>query len=246
MTRTTRTREAANRLDVSPEPTAPTPLKQFMGQLRRDLTVVLRARSEFANPLMFYLMAIALFPFGIGTTAEVLSELAPGVLWVLALLSTLLSLDTLFRRDFDDGSLEQLVLHAEPLFLTVLAKVLAHWMVTGLPLTLLAPLVSLVLYLPAEALPTLMLSLLLGTPILSLLGAIGAGLTVGLRGGGLLLALLILPLYIPVLIFGAGATVAATIQLDPLPQLLWLSVILSLAVTLTPFATAAALKISLE
>ncbi len=219
---------------------------QFRGQLRRDLTVVLRGRSEFANPLMFYLIAIALFPFGIGSTSETLSELAPGVLWVLALLSTLLALDTLFRRDFDDGSLEQLVLNGEPLFMGVLAKVLAHWLVTGLPLTLLAPVVSLVLYLPVEAVPTLMLSLLLGTPVLSLLGAIGAALTVGIRGGGLLLALLILPLYIPVLIFGAGATVAAATGMDPLPQLLWMSAILSLAITMTPFAAAAALRISLE
>jgi len=136
------------------------------------------------NPLMFYVIGISMFPLGVGPGPQRLAEIAPGVLWVLALLSTLLSLDTLFRRDFDDGTLEQLVLNFDPLFVGVLAKVFAHWLVTGLPLTLLSPIAALMLFLPASAVPTLMLTLLLGTPILSLLGAVGAALTVGLKRGG--------------------------------------------------------------
>ncbi len=157
-----------------------------------------------------------------------------------------MSLDTLFRRDFDDGTLEQMVLNVEPLFVGVLAKVLSHWLVTGLPLALLSPIAALMLYLPADAVPTLVLTLLIGTPILSLLGAVGAALTVGLKRGGLLLTLIILPLYVPVLILGAGAVAAVIDGIDPAAQIAWLAAILALASTLTPFAAALALKVGVE
>jgi heme exporter protein B len=225
---------------------APSVGRAFTAQLQRDLTIAFRSRSELINPLMFYVMGISMFPLGVGPGAERLAEIAPGVLWVLALLSTLLSLDSLFRRDFDDGTLEQLVLSVDPLFVGVLAKVLAHWLVIGLPLTLLSPLAALMMFLPAAAVPTLMLSLLLGTPILSLLGAVGAALTVGLKRGGLLLTLIILPLYVPVLIFGAGAVTAVIDGADAAAQLAWLAAILALTLTLTPFAAALALRVGLE
>jgi heme exporter protein B len=225
---------------------APSIGRAFTAQLQRDLTIAFRSRSELINPLMFYVMGISMFPLGVGPGAERLSEIAPGVLWVLALLSTLLSLDALFRRDFDDGTLEQLVLNVDPLFVGVLAKVLAHWLVIGLPLTLLSPLAALMLFLPGAAVPTLVLTLLLGTPILSLLGAVGAALTVGLKRGGLLLTLIILPLYVPVLILGAGAVTAVIDGVDPSAQLAWLAVILALMLTLTPFAAALALRVGLE
>lgn len=225
---------------------APSLGRAFTAQLQRDLTIAFRSRSELINPLMFYVMGISMFPLGVGPGAERLSEIAPGVLWVLALLSTLLSLDALFRRDFDDGTLEQLVLNVDPLFVGVLAKVLAHWLVIGLPLTLLSPLAALMLFLPGAAVPTLVLTLLLGTPMLSLLGAVGAALTVGLKRGGLLLTLIILPLYVPVLILGAGAVTAVIDGLDPSAQLAWLAAILALMLTLTPFAAALALRVGLE
>ena len=225
---------------------APSSGRAFIAQVRRDLTIAFRSRSELINPLMFYVMGIAMFPLGVGPGPERLAEIAPGVLWVLALLSTLLSLDSLFRRDFDDGTLEQLVLNVDPLFIGVLAKVLAHWLVIGLPLALLSPVAALMLFLPVQAIPTLVLTLLLGTPILSLLGAVGAALTVGLKRGGLLLTLIILPLYVPVLILGAGAVTATINGVDPAAQLAWLAVILALMLTLTPFAAALALRVGLE
>lgn len=218
----------------------------FRGQLCRDLLVGLRSPGELAHPLMFYLMTVALFPLGVGPSEETLRELAPGILWALALLATLLSLDALFRRDFEDGTLELFVLRTDPLFVGVIAKVAAHWMMTGLPLTLLAPVVGLMLFVPGEALPVLIASLLLGTPVLSLIGAIGAGLTVGLRRGGLLLTLIILPLYVPVLILGAGATTSVMEGVDAAGQLLWLGAILAAALTLAPFGVAIALRVGME
>lgn len=215
-------------------------------QLRRDLTICFRSPGDLANPLVFYLIGVAFFPLGIGAGAERLAEIAAGVLWVLALLSTLLALDGLFRRDYDDGTLEQLALHADPLFIGVVAKVTAHWMVTGLPLTLFAPIGALLLNLPTEALPTLMATVLLGTPILSVLGAVGAALTVGLRRGGLLLALIVLPLYVPVLILGAGAVTAQINGIDPSAQIAWLAALLGLSITLAPFAAAQGLRVGLE
>jgi heme exporter protein B len=224
----------------------PAPGRQFVALMRRDLVVAFRAPGELANPLMFYLMGIALFPLGVGPGPGTLGIMAAGVLWALALLATLMSMDGLFRRDFEEGTLEQLLLGSDPLFVGMLAKVTAHWLVTGLPLTLLSPVAALLLYLPGEAVPTLMVSLALGTPVLSLIGSIGAALTVALRRGGLLLALLVLPLYVPVLVLGAGAVAGVVDGVDASAQLTWLGAILALAVTLSPFATALALKVGME
>ena len=212
--------------------------------LARESRLLFRRPAELANPLVFFAIVIALFPLAVGPESQLLQSISPGLIWVAALLAVLLSLDGLFRSDFEDGSLEQWVVSPHPLALLVLAKVLAHWLCSGLALVLLAPLWGLRLGMPASALPVLLMSLLLGTPILSLLGAVGAALTVGLKRGGLLLALLILPLYIPVLILGSGALQAALQGLPALGYLLWLASLTALAVTLTPFAIAAGLKIS--
>jgi len=212
--------------------------------LAREARLLFRRPAELANPLVFFAIVIALFPLAVGPETQLLQTISPGLLWVAALLSVLLSLDGLFRSDFEDGSLEQWVVSPHPLALLVLAKVLAHWAFSGLALVLLAPLLGLMLGMPFSALPVLLISLLLGTPVLSLLGAVGAALTVGLKRGGLLLALLILPLYIPVLILGSGALQAALQGLPAMGHLLWLSSLTALAVTLTPFAIAAGLKIS--
>jgi heme exporter protein B len=224
----------------------PSSWRLLTAQLRRDVTISFRSPGDVANPLVFYLIGIALFPLGVGPSPERLAEMAPGVLWVLALLSTLLALDGLFRRDYDDGTLEQLTLHADPLFVGVLAKVAAHWTVTGLPLTLFAPVGALLLNLDGAAVPTLMVTLLLGTPVLSVIGAVGAALTVGLRRGGLLLALIVLPLYVPVLILGSGAVAAVIDGVDPGAQIAWLAALLALSLTLAPFAAAQGLRIGLE
>jgi heme exporter protein B len=212
--------------------------------LARESRLLFRRPAELANPLVFFAIVIALFPLAVGPESQLLQSISPGLIWVAALLAVLLSLDGLFRSDFEDGSLEQWVVSPHPLALLVLAKVLAHWLFSGLALVLLAPLLGLMLGMPASALPVLLVSLLLGTPILSLLGAVGAALTVGLKRGGLLLALLILPLYIPVLILGSGALQAALQGLPASGYLLWLSSLTALAVTLAPFAIAAGLKIS--
>ena len=212
--------------------------------LARESRLLFRRPAELANPLVFFAIVIALFPLAVGPETQLLQTISPGLLWVAALLSVLLSLDGLFRSDFEDGSLEQWVVSPHPLALLVLAKVLAHWVFSGLALVLLAPLLGLMLGMPFSALPVLLISLLLGTPVLSLLGAVGAALTVGLKRGGLLLALLILPLYIPVLILGSGALQAALQGLPAMGHLLWLSSLTALAVTLAPFAIAAGLKIS--
>ncbi len=181
----------------------------FILLLRREARLLFRRPAELANPLVFFAIVVAMFPLAVGPESQLLQTLSPGLVWVAALLAVLLSLDGLFRSDFEDGSLEQWVLSPHPLPLLVLAKVLAHWIFSGLALVLLAPLLALMLGLPSHCLPVLLGSLLLGTPVLSLLGAVGAALTVGLKRGGLLLALLILPLYIPVLILGSGALQAA-------------------------------------
>ena len=214
--------------------------------LRRDLTLAFRHRSEMFTPLFFFILVTALLPMSIGAEQSLLQNIGPGVIWVAALLAALLSLESLFRSDYEDGSLEQMLLTPQPLSLLVLGKVLAHWLRTGLPLVLLAPLVGFQYYLAGDTLVTMMLALLLGTPVLSLLGAIGAALTLGVRGGGMLLSLLILPLYIPILVYGAGAVAAsATQSLPAQPFLLLLGAFLILAMVLTPVATAAALRISL-
>ncbi|WP_210395708.1 heme exporter protein CcmB [Motiliproteus sediminis] len=218
----------------------------FWITLRRDLLLAYRRRNDLISPLMFFLMVATLFPLGVSPEPEFLSQVAAGVVWVAALLATLLSMDSLFRSDFDDGSLEQMLLSPQPLALLVLAKVVAHWTVSGLPLTILAPLLGVMLYLPGEGMSALIFSLLLGTPTLSLIGAIGAALTVGLRKGGVLITLLVLPLYIPVLIFGTGAVQAASTGLPIGGYLAILGAILALGVVLTPLAVAAGLRISVS
>jgi len=221
-------------------------LSTFYILLKRDLTLAYRHRAELANPLLFFIIVISLFPLGISPESTTLQGIAPGVIWVAALLAAMLSLDSLFRSDFEDGTLEQMALSAHSLPILVLAKVLAHWLVTGLPLILLAPFLGILLFLPENAMLTLIATLALGTPVLSLVGAIGVALTVGLRRGGVLLSLLVLPLYIPVLIFAAGAVNNAAMGFPVVGQLYFLGALLSLSLTLAPFATASALRISLS
>ncbi len=226
--------------------TDPSAVTAFLGVLRRDLYLSVRKRTEVLNPILFFVLVVSLFPLGIGPGPKILAEIAPGVIWIAALLATLLSMERLFRSDFDDGSLEHLLLSPHSLPVLVIAKILAHWLLTGLPLIVVAPLLGVLLQLPAEAIAVLPLTLLLGTPVLSLLGAIGVGLTVGLRRGGVLLTLLILPLYVPVLIFASSAVTAAASGLPVTGQLALLGAMLALALTLSPFATAAGLRISAE
>jgi heme exporter protein B len=219
----------------------------FWCVLKRDLLLAMRRRTDVLTTLFFFVIVVSLFPLGVGTERQVLQILGPGVVWVAALLASMLALERLFAADYEDGTLEQMLLTAQPLSLLVLAKVGAHWLLTGLPLVLIAPLVGMQYHLTDAQIGIMMLSLLLGTPILSLIGAIGAALTLGLRGGGILLSLLILPLYIPVLVYGAGAVEVARIALaDTEPYLMLLSAFLLAALTLAPLASAAALKISLE
>jgi heme exporter protein B len=218
----------------------------FAGVLRRDLQLGVRKRSEVLNPILFFVLVVSLFPLGVGPSPKILGEIAPGVIWVAALLATLLSMERLFRSDFEDGALEQLLLSPHELPLLVLAKVLAHWLITGVPLILVSPLLGVLLHLPAEGVAALPLTLLLGTPVLSLIGAIGVALTVGLRRGGVLLTLLVMPLYIPVLIFGTAAITAAASGLPNSGQLALLGGFLALALTLAPFAAAAGLRISVD
>jgi heme exporter protein B len=214
--------------------------------LRRDLLLAMRQRGQWVNPLLFFVLVVSLFPLGLNPDPELLRTIAPGVIWVAALLAALLSLEALFRSDFDDGSLEHMVLTPHPLPLLVLAKLVAHWLLTGLPLLLVAPLLALLLNLQVEAVPVLLATLALGTPLLSLIGGIGVALTVGLRGGGVLLSLLLLPLYVPVLIFAAGAVGHAQAGMAVTGQLALLGALLALAIALAPLATAAALRISLD
>lgn len=215
-------------------------------QLRRDTRLAFRNRAELANPLLFFAVVISLFPLGLGPDPKTLAGIAPGTLWVTALLAVMLSLDALFRGDYEDGTLEQWLVSPLPLPLLVLVRIAGHWVVTGLPLVLLAPLLGVALHLPEAAVTTLLLSLLLGTPVLSLVGSVGVALIVGLRRGGMLLSLLVLPLYVPVLIFGAGAVEASAAGLPATGQLLFLGALLVLSLSLAPLAAAAALRISIE
>ena len=212
----------------------------------RDLRLAFRRRSDLASLLFFFIIVVSLFPLGVGPQPELLRTLAPGVLWVAALLATMLSLPRLFADDLRDGTLEQLALVPQPLALAVIGKVLAHWLVSGLPLTLLAPVLGLQFDLAPDALLTLTLALLLGTPALSGIGAIGAALTLGVRGGGVLVSLLVLPLYIPVLIFGAGAVDATVTGLGAQAHLSLLGAMMLGGVFFAPWPTAAALRIALE
>ena len=219
-------------------------LKAFNHLLIRDLRLAFRSRHELANPLIFFVLVVSLFPLAVTPRPELLREMAPGVIWVAALLATLLSLDSLFKQDYDDGSLDQLMLSPNPLMLLVFAKVFAHWLLTGLPLVIISPLLGMLMHVSSEALPALMITLLLGTPVLSLVGAIGVSLTVAVNRGGVLLSLIVLPLYIPILIFGANAIDVASDGLSIRGQLYFLGAVLVLAISLAPLATAIALRIT--
>jgi len=221
-------------------------LPAALGVLRRDLTVALRRATDVLTPLVFFAIVVSLFPLGVGPEPGRLVLLAPGVVWVAALLAVMLSLDRLFANDYADGTLEQLLLAPQPLAALVLAKTAAHWLLTGLPLVALSPLLALQLHLPTEAMFTLVASLLLGTPVLSLVGSVGAALTLGVRGGGVLVSLLVLPLYTPVLIFGASSVAAAVEGLSTEAHLSLLAAFLVLALSLVPWAAAAALRVSLD
>ncbi len=212
----------------------------------RDLRLALRQRSDVVTVVLFFVLTASLFPFGIGPEPKILARIAPGVIWVTALLAVLLSLERLFLADFEDGSLELMALAPAPLGLSVLAKCLAHWLTTGLPLVAATPLIALFYGLEPAAVPMLMLTMGLGTPTLSLIGAVGAALTVSLRRGGVLISLLVLPLYIPVLIFGVSAVDAAAYGLAARPHLLILGALLLAALPLCPWASAAALRLSLD
>lgn len=218
----------------------------FLSAIKRDLLLAFRYRNDIVNPLAFFLMVAVLFPLGVSPEAKFLAQVAPGVIWVAALLASLLSVDSIFRTDYDDGSLEQMLVSPQPLVLLVLAKVFSHWLISGFCLALMSPLLAMMLFLPPQGLFALVISLLLGTPTLSLIGAIGAGLTVGLRKGGILISLLVLPLYIPVLIFGAGTVQAGTMGMPIGGYLALLGAVLVLSMMLAPFAIVAALKISVR
>ena len=212
--------------------------------VKRDLMIAFRHRDDIINPLLFFVIVVSLFPLGVGPESTILSRIAPGIIWVAALLATLLSLDRLFKSDYTDGSLEQMLLSPHPVFILVIAKIFAHWLLTGLPLILIAPLLAVLLHLHESSYGALMLTLFLGTPGLSLLGAIGVALTVGIKKGGVLLSLLVLPLYIPVLIFATSAIDSAAMNLPYNGQLAIIAAIFFASLTLAPFAVSAALKVS--
>lgn len=218
----------------------------FLGILARDLRLAFRSRGELLHPLFFLLLVVTLFPLAVGASPDTLRTIAPGVIWVAALLAALLSLERLLRGDFDDGTLEQLALAPQPLSLLMLAKILAHWLVAGLPIALVSPVLAVLMHYPPAAIPALVATLLLGTPVLSAIGGVGMAVTVGSRRGGLLLPLLVLPLYVPVLVFGAGAADAAASALPVSGHLQLLAAMSLLALALAPWAVAAGARISLE
>lgn len=224
----------------------PSLTQAFVATLKKEWMIGFRNRGDIANPLIFFLSVIVFVPLGISPDSAVLSDLAPGMIWIVALLSCLLSLDRLFQADFDDGSLVQAILSGQSMYVLVIAKVLVHWLITGLPLTLLSPLLGMMMALPDSGYVPLLVSLLLGTATLSLIGAIGAALTVALRRGGLLLSLIIMPLYIPVLVFGAGAVNNAVQGMSYTAQLAMLGGFVLLSLVLAPLAAAGALKVSVN
>jgi len=219
-------------------------LSVFRLVLGRELKLAFRHKDDVFNPLLFFIIVTTLFPLGVGPESQLLGRIAPGIIWVAALLSTLLSLDRLFKSDHADGSLEQLLLSPYPVFILVFAKVVGHWLLTGVPLIFMAPILAVSLHLDTNGFEALMLTLLLGTPILSFIGAIGAALTVGVKKGGVLLSLLVLPLYIPVLIFATSAIDTAVMNLPYGGQLAIIGAMLVGALTLAPFAISSALKVS--
>jgi len=218
----------------------------FSALLRRDFLLAYRRRAELLQPLVFLLVVTTLFPLGVGPSPQLLAEIAPGVIWIAALLATVLSLDSLFRSDYEDGTLEQMVLSGQPLALIALARTVAHWLVAGLPIVLLSPLLAMWMNLPDAGVPVLIKSLIVGTPVLSLVGAIGGALTVSLKRGGQLLSLLVFPLYVPLLILATSAVSSAVAELPYNGQLGLMLAGMIAALTLAPFATAAALKLSLS
>jgi heme exporter protein B len=221
-------------------------LTMFRWIVWRDLTLAWRRRADVLSTLFFFVIVVSLFPLGVGPESQLLRSIAPGVVWVAALLASMLSLSRVFENDYHDGTLEQMLLTPQPLVLVVLGKVLAQWLVSEVPLALVAPLLGVQFDLEPRTLWILFISLLIGTPILSLIGAIGAALTLGLRGGGVLIAVLILPLYVPVLIFGAGAVDASITSGSIQANLYLLGAFFLLALVFSPWATSAALRISLE
>lgn len=221
-------------------------MKSLLAVVRRDLLLAMRRKTEVLTALFFFVIVTSLFPLGIGPETALLRKIAPGVLWVGALLATMLGLQRMFAADHADGTLEQMVLSPSPLALLVGGKNIAHWLVSGLPLVVLAPILGIQFDLAAGELAVLMASLLLGTPVLSLVGSIGAALTLGVRGGGVLLSLLVLPLYVPALIFGAGAVQAYNSGLGAAGHLSLLAALLVMALFFAPWATTAALRIALE
>ena len=221
-------------------------MSALLSLMRRDLLLALRRRSEILTAMFFFVIVASLFPLGIGPEPALLRQIAPGILWVGALLASMLGLQRLFAGDHADGTLEQMMLSPSPLALLVLGKVVAHWLVSGVPLILLAPVLGVQFDLSQESIGVLTLGLLLGTPVLSLIGAIGAALTLGVRGGGGLLSLLVLPLYIPTLIFGAGAVQAQAQGLGTAGHLSVLGALLALSLFFAPWATSAALRIAVE
>lgn len=218
----------------------------YLSTLVRELKISIRNPSGLINPLLFFIVTISLFPLSISPEAKILSEIAPGIIWVAAMLSVLLSLNTIFHYDFDNGILEQLSISHYSTALVILIKSFSHWILTGLPIVLLSPLMGLFLFLDENSIQVLMLTLLIGTPSLSLIGTIGASLIVGIRSAGMLLALLILPLYIPILIFASSAISQFQAGFEITGQILWLIVILLFSLMLSPFISAAALKINLD
>lgn len=221
-------------------------MNRFLAVVRRDLRLSLRQGTDSLMTLVFFVIAIVLFPLGVGPEPNVLARIGSGVVWVAALLASMLALEKLFQTDFEDGGLELLALAPMPLEAVVLAKVIAHWLTAGLPLVIVAPLLGLLMNIPADVFPTLVLALLLGTPALSLIGAVGAGLILGARRGGVLLSLLVLPLFIPVLIFGVSAVEAAAQGLPAKASLLILGGLALGALALSPWAAAAAIRQALE
>jgi heme exporter protein B len=221
-------------------------LRTLGAVVRRDLLLAFRQRADVANTLLFFVVVVTMVPLGVGAEPNLLRAIAPGVVWVAALLAAILSLNRLFAADFADGTLEQMLISAEPLPLIVLGKIAAHWLVTGVPVTAIAVVLGIMFDLGVGETATLMASLALGTPVLSLIGAVGAALTLGLRGGGVLVSLLVLPLYVPVLILGAGSVEAVAAGLGGGPYLLLLGALALFAIVLTPWAVSAALRISVE
>ncbi len=218
----------------------------FFATLRRDLLIAFKKKNDVLNPFMFFIIVVSLFPIGISPESDRLREIAAGLIWISVLLASMLSMDSLYRSDYEDGSLEQLLLSPHPLFFLVLAKNISHWLVSGLPVVLVSPLLAYMLNLPAEAYVTLICTLLIGTPTMSLIGSIAVALTVGLGSRGLILAVITLPMSVPILIFGTLAVQSTLNSLSPLGYLSLMLVILSVAVSLGPLASAAALRISVN